>query len=671
MLVAAGLAVWHRMPPQAEGRGAGFNVLLITLDTTRADHLACYGHPEIATPNIDALARQGTMFTQCTAPAPITLPSHASIMTGTYPYVHGVRENAQFQLSESNVTLAELLKTAGYSTAAHTAAYVVNRDYGLAQGFDTYLDARRRVERKADEVCDGTIKWLRANTAKQFFVWTHFFDPHRPYEPPHPFNRQYDDPYVGEIAFVDQQVGRLINELRRLGLERKTLVVLTADHGEGRGQHGEDTHLYFVYDTTMHVPLIFHCPGVIPGGRVVPAQVRLIDVTPTVLAFLGRPAKTDAQGVSLLGLISGRTDDLGLAAYGESLGGFLVMGLSPLRCLRVDKWKYIHAPTPELYQIREDPGETRNLAEAEPVRLADMRDELETLIAEAPPSPSLDEAMRTPSGDEIRKLMTMGYVAGSSRGGQTENLLASELDLFEPVGPDPKDHVESIVIEEKATYALIHEDFSQAEALLRRLRKVFPHSPGVGDRLARALFLQGRDAEAIAVYKEITAEHPDFSGAYYGIGKLLSRGGKIDEAIPHFRKAIELDPTYAEAHYDLGVSLARQGMIDEAIEHYRTAVRLRPTYVNALVNLAIALGGKGELDEAVLLYERALRLEPADPTIYYNLGNARLRQGNLAEAALRYEEALRLRPDFALARNSLHAVRQKLAEQRGASPGSQ
>ncbi len=660
-VLSAGLGAYVFWPgPSTDALGTGFNVLLITLDTTRADHLACYGSRNISTPNIDALAAEGTMFEQCAAAVPITLPSHASIMTGLDPYVHGVRDNLPFQLAERHVTLAEILRDAGYRTAAHVAAAVVNRPYGLAQGFETYIDAGDRHERRGDEVCDGALAWLRRHESERFFLWVHLFDPHAPYAPPEPFAARYDDPYAGEIAFADQQVGRLTAELHRLGLERNTLVVLTADHGEGRGDHGEGTHLYFIYDATMRVPLIMRCPGHIPAGRRVAAQVRLIDVAPTILALLGRPAAPSTQGVDLRPMMTADADAPKLAAYGETLGGFFAMGLSPIRFLREAGWKYIHAPKPELYHVAEDPGETRNLIDAEPELARDLRDALEALIAEAPESRG--DAARRPTADEVRRLAGMGYLSAAAA---CDPVPSREIDLFTPRGPDPKDHAGDIELQSQATHALLDGHLPQAEAMQRRLVEAFPDSPGPASRLARVLFLQGKDAEAIALYQTIIEKQPDFAEAYYGVAKLLSRDGKSDEAVAYLRKTIDADPDYAEAHYDLGVLLGKAGLVDQAIEHYRSAVRLRPTYTDASFNLAVSLAQTDKLDDAIAIYRGLQKQNPADPTIPYNLGNALVRQNNLAGAASAYEQALRIRPEFQPARDVLNRLRQELQKQPG------
>ncbi|UCG17022.1 MAG: sulfatase-like hydrolase/transferase [Phycisphaerales bacterium] len=654
-----GSAVWRVSHPRPGGSGPGFNVLLITLDTTRADYLGCYGHPGSHTPNIDRLASEGTIFTQCTAAAPSTLPSHTTIMTATYPHVHGVRHNVGYRVGQANLTLTEVLKRAGYRTGAYVAALVVNRDTGLAQGFETYDDAGMRHERRADEVCNGAIGWLRRQANDKFFLWVHFFDPHAPYRPPEPFRTRYQDPYVGEIAFVDKQVGRLLKELSRSGLERKTLVVLTSDHGEGLGQHGEDTHLYFVYDTTMSVPLIFRCPGQIPPGCVVRAQVRNVDIGPTILAFLGmriESALPDAQGTSLVAHMLSERGGPDLPAYGETLAGQIILGTAALRCLRADGWKCIHAPRPELYDIRRDPSEQNNLAASEPDRLEAMRDQLREILDASPKPLGAGGSAARLDQNTLDQLESLGYVGGDAR---AVGPAGPELDRFAPVGNDPKDHKEDFLAIGQATEHLQTGRFAEAETVYRRLVSGFPDSANLQMHLARSVFLQGKFEPAIALYRSLLERHPGNARAHYGLGKLLGRVGRRSEAIEQFTLAVRLDPEYAEAHYDLGVALRKDGRGDEAVDCFRRAVQVRPTYVDARVNLGVELAARGKLDEAIEQYRQALRRVPDDAAIHFNLGNALARTGDRPGAIQAYREALRLNPNFAAARRALDLVEQE------------
>jgi len=630
----------------AEDAGPGpLNLLLITLDTTRADHLGCYGHPGRTTPNIDQLAAGGVRFAQCMSAAPSTLPSHATILTGLYPHAHGVRDNVGFRLGEANRTLAEALRAAGY----RTAAVVGGRDTGLDQGFETYGDTGDRHQRPGDEVCNRAIHWLETHATEKFFLWAHFFDPHAPYEPPDAYRRRFADPYTGEIAFADAQVGRLVEAIRRLGLDKKTLIVVTADHGEGLGEHGEETHLYFVYDTTMSVPLVMHCPGRVPVGAVVASQTRTVDIMPTILAILGASPEPNVQGEDLLSRMQQPSNATDLPAYGESLGAQLVFGAAPLRCLRLDGWKYIHAPKPELFRVRDDPQEKRNLATAEPDRLSAMREQIRSIIAQSPPPPVAD-AMSRPDRATLDKLQSLGYAASGtnvSLPGRTE------LDRFEPIGDDPKDRLEAIALIGRATLCQQTGRFAEAEELHRRLAAIFPESVDLALRLARSLFLQNRLEEAIAIHRTMLERHADSSDVQYGLGKLLDRVGRAEEAAGHFAEAVRLDPEYPNGYYDLGVVLRKLDRPDESLECFRQAVRARPTHVNARLNLGAALVARGDVDAGIEQYREALKAAPDDFGVYYNLGNALLRKGDRAGAAAAYREAVRLKPDFAPARQAL------------------
>jgi choline-sulfatase len=655
---AVGLTAWWASGRPLQGRGPGLNVVLITLDTTRADHLGCYGQPDKPTPNIDRLAASGTRFAQCTTAAPSTLPSHATILTAVYPFVHGVRHNVGYRLGEGNATLAEVLRSAGYRTAAYVAAFVLSRDTGLDQGFETYDDAGRRPERTADEVCDGALGWIRRHADESFFLWVHFFDPHFPYEPPPRFRSRFASPYVGEIAFADEQVGRLMAELRRLDLEARTLVVVTSDHGEGLGEHDEETHIFYVYDATMSVPLIFHSPGRIPAGEVVPVQVRHVDIAPTILNFLNietELALPKSQGTNLIPRMIGHADEADLPAYGEALSGQIVLGTSALRCLRTNGWKYIHAPRPELYNLRADPGETKNLAAVEAERAIAMRAELHKLIADSPqPVAAQDAVVRLDRATRDR-LQGLGYVGGDSA---VASSALREIERFDPVGEDPKDHAADFAAVGQAIDLLQSAHYAEAEVIYRGLRSRFPGVAELGMQYARSVFLQNRFEEAIAIHHDLAESHPDNAQVHYGLGKLLDRVGRRGEAIRELTTATRLDPGYPEAWYDLGVALSKEGRGVEALECYRNALRARPTYVDARVNLGVALATDGRLDEAIEQYQEALRVAPNDATIHYNLGNAFLRKGQNTEAIEAYDQALRLQPDFGPARQALHLARQ-------------
>ncbi len=639
--------------------GAGLNVLLISIDTLRADHLACYGHAVVKTPNIDSMAAQGTQFLQCSAPIPLTLPSHSSMLTATYPFVHGARDNGAFRLHEDNETLAEVLQRTGYATAAEVAAYVLNREFGLQQGFETYHDVTwagksgagvdahgdSAGERKADSIASNAIASLQANAGKRFFHFVHFFDPHFTYAPPARFASQYADPYLGEIAYVDEQIGRILAELDRLNLAHRTIVVLTADHGEGRFEHGENTHGTFLFDTTLAAPLLFRCPGKIPAGRRVDAQVRIIDIAPTILAFLGMDELPDAQGVSLLPLITGRNADLELAAYSETLLPLYNFGYSPLRSLRVGGWKYIHAPTPRLYDVRRDPGEKTNLADQHLDRVADMRDRILQLLTDAPEVVGSGTAQRAVSEEDLKRLADLGYI---QTGGQAVSD-KSELELFEPSGPDPHDHTDSIQQTTAAMLSMSTERFEEAEG---RLRKILADHPSgaegfywVYKSLGFVLARRGAHEEAITYHSKALSLRPDDGITMTHLAVSLASLGKTTDAIATFESALKIPPTFAHTHENFGVALTQVGRMEDAEVQFRRALELEPKSVNARTKLARVYVGAGRFSEASAELERGLALTPGIASLATLLESV-TEQGRLVgEAKLPHESDLVREPN--------------------------
>lgn len=352
-------------------RRSDLNVLVITLDTTRADRLAAYGFTGVKTPNLDRLAQEGVRFDQTAAAAPLTFPAHCSLFTGRLPPQHGARDNGVV-LSSREATLAAVLKAHGFQTAAVTGSYVVDSRWGLNQGFDQYDDdladapganhVGRGLQRAADAVADRALEWLYQHDGARFFAWLHFYDPHAPYEPPEPYRTIYaTDPYLGEIAFVDTQLGRVLAFLDERRILDRTIVVVIGDHGESLGEHGERTHGLFVYESVLRVPFIIRAPFSLVGGRHVAEPTRSIDMMPTVLDLLGLPAPAGVQGRSVAGLMTGTGRALDLATYSESLYPRDRFGWSDLHASRDGRFKVIRAPRPELYDLAADPHELRNL----------------------------------------------------------------------------------------------------------------------------------------------------------------------------------------------------------------------------------------------------------------------------------------------------------------------
>lgn len=424
MVTAAGGSCWLGRHVQPGPLG----VVIITLDTTRADRLPAYGYMSVSLPALDRLAAEGIVFGQATAVGALTLPAHASLFTGLLPPAHGIRENADPPLATNHVTLAEVLKDDGFRTAAFVGSVVLNADRGLAQGFDHYSDVGAgdgepdRRQRRADEVIDGAIRWLEGVGDDRFFLWAHLYDPHRPYDPPPPF-RSMHDPYMGEIAFADSQIGRLLDALRQREVLDRTVVVVVGDHGESLGDHGERDHGIFVYESVLRVPFILRAPGVAPGR--VGEVVRLPDILPTVLDLLGIEAPP-VDGVSLVELMRGVRTGLDLEAYAESVYPQR-FGWSPLFALRRGHYKFIDAPRPELYDLDADPFEERNVHALYPAVADALRQGLRDI--ERGPARAVVTG-RSVSTETRQALAALGYLGHSiSRADRRER---HQL-------PDPKD----------------------------------------------------------------------------------------------------------------------------------------------------------------------------------------------------------------------------------------
>src|SRR3981081_514121 len=343
------------------------NVVIITIDTLRADHLGCYGYRKSKPPNIDALAADGARFTRAFTAVPVTLPSHTAMLTGTYPMLSGMHDFSGNKLSPQQPTLATVLKQSGYVTGAVVASAVLDSRFGLNNGFDFYYDHfdfnrlqesnLEEMERPGNVVADVTLDWLEKNYKNTFLLWMHLYDPHYPYRPPAPYSEQYKDRlYDGEIAFADAQIGRLIAFLKAKDLYRNTIIVLTGDHGESLGEHGERTHGFFVYNATLHVPVIIHLPQATSSVKTISAVVSLVDLIPTVLQVLKVDPPAQAQGRSLLPLMMAKTEEESRSIYAETFLPRLHFNWSELRSVETEKYKFIEAPRPELYDLSRAPG---------------------------------------------------------------------------------------------------------------------------------------------------------------------------------------------------------------------------------------------------------------------------------------------------------------------------
>jgi len=674
VIAAVALGLWFRnRPPRTDAdarariarlRPAGqeLNLVVVTLDTTRADRLGCYGFAGVETPYIDALAREGIVFDHATSTVPLTFPSHSSLFTGLVPPHHGVRDNGGFFLDEAKTTLAERLKQAGFATGAFVAAWVLESKWGLAQGFDTYSDkfdlskykvvSLGTVQKPGDEVMSDALAWLESVKQRRFFAWVHLYDPHTPYEPPEPFAARYPkQPYLGEIAYTDHVVGRLTTWLREQGLLERTVVILTADHGESLGDHGEATHAYFVYDATTHVPLIVRTPWSLRGRRSL--QVSGVDVMPTALDLVGLPPEPGIDGRSLARAMLGPDAAEDRVAYSETYFPRYHFGWQHLRALRSEAYKYIDAPEPELYDLAGDPGETKNIYRAFSRRGEEMRLRMEALAKSgadaAPERRSLDP-------DTLQRLAALGYVGNVIDVDPTAVL------------PDPKHKLPLFTQMNAAKNLAGDERFEEAVAKMREVIAADPKIMDAHISLAGWLVRVKRPDEAIAAYQKALGLKPDDDITLFNLAHLLlarGRTGDALDALEVFRSALKVNPKNPQAWYNLATLYLDLGRLDEAGSSFTEALAANPKQAAALNGLgAIAYEG-GDLPKAETLVRQALALEPRLRTGSYNLARIREARGDAAGAEALYRAEVQIYADSGRARFNLAQIRRARGDRAG------
>jgi arylsulfatase A-like enzyme len=576
------LVMWPRerrgLPgPLKAGSAKGFNVLVITLDTVRADHLGCYGFEQIETPALDALADSGVRFMDAVTVCPVTLPAHATIFTGLYPPNHSVRHNAEFHLEQDQETLAEIISHQGYETAAFVSAFVLDARFGLNQGFELYDDDisvlssatiyREGNERPAGSVTRAAVNWLNTRErSRPFFAWVHYYDPHSPYLPPPPFNQQYADRlYDGEIAYMDSEIGRLLQALDKNGWRENTVILVVADHGEGLGEHNETTHTMLIYESTMHVPLIVSCPGLFGGSYVVDdALVSTADIFPTILELLGVEAGRRGDGTSLLA--AGQDPDR--AVYMETVAPYFDNHWSPLYGLRRHQDKFILAPRSEYFKLRLDPDEQQNLCGGGTSDSQAAQDslaaELSELLARWPSLEDVSAGVLSLDPETRQRLSALGYV-----GSQSHN------EVDEGVLPDPKDAMGILRFVDAANTHFRAGRLDQALTVIRKAETLSPRNRTVLRTLGTILLFSGRDREAEEALRAANAilPHPD---ACLLLAQMMIKQNRDEEALGLLDQAAKLDPRHGGVPIARGDLLARQGLRQEALAAYSQAAEIDP-----------------------------------------------------------------------------------------------
>jgi arylsulfatase A-like enzyme/Flp pilus assembly protein TadD len=665
------------VPAQAPAPGAlrGWNVLLVTIDTLRADHVGAYGSTAGATPTLDRLAREGARFAEAYAHVPLTLPSHAALMTGAYPFHNGVRDNGTFRLDASKATMAKALKATGYRTGAFVGAFVLDARFGLNAGFDVYDDrmtgsgtALEVVQRPAEQVLAPAADWIlgggaprtpNAATAPRtptpepsnstqhpeprslrpdvWFAWVHLYDPHEPYEPPEPFRSRYaSDAYTGEVAYTDAAFGQFLDRLRASGALARTLVIVTSDHGESLGEHGERTHGLFAYNATLRVPLIvWATEGFEPV--VVSARARLVDMLPTVGDLLGIDAP-DSDGRSLRAALDGRTTLPDSPSYFEALNANFTRGWAPLRGVILGTTKLVDLPIPELYDLAADAKESRNIYPAERERARPLEaalDRFGAANAAAAPAPM--------DPDAEARLRSLGYVVGTTAKPSARYTAAD----------DPKRLVHLNAALDDAMAKWSQGDAAQAIATLRQVIAERPDLTVAYDRLAFMLRATGRAPDGVKLLDEAArAGHAD-AGLLRSLGTLLRDTGNLARSASVLEALVQKDPNDLQSADALGQTYARMSRMGDAERLFRHVLGGSPNAATTWNNLGTLYLAANRNREAVDALSRAVAIDPALAGAHNGLGVAYARQGEVQRAVNEWQEALKLRPDFEDARANL------------------
>src|SRR5216683_790070 len=638
------MACFLELPAAFAAPVAPPNVVVITIDTLRADHVGCYGYKQIHTPNIDALAADGVRFERAYTPVPVTLPAHTVIFTGSYPMLSGIHDFSANKLNPQQPTLASVLKEHGYNTAAVIGSAVLDSRLGLNHGLDFYydhFDFNRLLETNLDEmerpgnvVADVALDWLDKNYQKKFFLWMHLYDPHYPYRPPAPYNEDYASrPYDGEIAFADAQVGRLLRFLKGKGLYQSTLIVLSGDHGESLGEHGEKTHGFFIYNATLQVPLIFR----LPQGKLakqISAQVSLTDIMPTVLQILKVDTPSQVQGRNLLPLMDGKKSNESGSLYAETFLPRLHFNWSELRGVETGNYHFIDAPKPELYDLSKDPGETQNLLPQKKAVGEEMQAKLAALIREY--SSGQELAQKTGLDPALmERLKSLGY-AGFSGGGSPT--------ITDRVLPDPQDRIQVYELISDGIAESQHGDYPDSTVKLNLALKTEPDSVPVRYLLGLNYYRRHEFSNAVTQLERVLQLSPEYALAAFQLGLAYARTGDFDHAIPALKRALELDATNFSAAYNLGIVYEQKQMVPEAMAAFRQSLSVAPDYPLGHRGLGEALLYQGQVDDALTELRRAVELSPLDPVNHAALAKALAAKGLDNEAQEEMRKAQQGRP---------------------------
>jgi len=672
-------------------KGRGWNVLLITIDTLRSDRLSCYSLEHLKTPNMDSLASRGVVFDYAFAHTSTTLPSHTNILLGSTPLFHGVHENSNFIVQDDHLTLAEFLKEHGYETGAFVGAYPLDSRFGLDQGFLVYDDDygsqsargdKYYVERRAEEVVNRSLSWLQKRSSP-WFLWVHLFDPHAPYEPPPPFQEEFkENPYNGEVAYVDSELGKLFRYLETESLYENTLIVLTGDHGESLGQHKEITHSFFAYNSTIWIPLIFYYPGMKNGNT--EDYVGHIDIFPSICEALRIDPPDSLSGISFLPALKGKKLKHG-PIYFESLYPFYSRGWAPLRGYIQDKKKFIDSPIPEFYDLEEDFQEQNNLIQQ--VKIGRYKKELDEIM-EKYSSKNKASAQRTPDSETLRKLRSLGYVSGSPQEEKKtygpEDDVKTLLPLFNKSIMANKIYVEGqtnnairmlkeVITERKdidvaySNLATLYKEEGKIGAALLVLEEgmnILPKSHEIFETYINFLTEAGLDDKVISIFSKVDLREMDYDPELWNfLGIAYTRKGEYSNALEVLDLAISIDEGFASSYNNKGnvylslfLNKNDNQALQKAIKNYERAVNINPEDAVAYNGLGVAYQHQGDIDKAIGSWEKSISINPDYGLPLYNLGYSQMNKGN-KEEALKY-----FRKYMSLYQNNLKPERRKKIE---------
>jgi len=623
------------------------NVILISIDTCRADHLSCYGHPINTTPNIDAIAKEGILFENVITPVPLTTAAHGSILTGTIPLYHGIHDNKNYKLDTSITTLAEVLAQNDFNTGAIVSSMTLDSAFNLDKGFiyydDQFVDEQPNKlssERKGDQATDCAVSWIQKNKDEKFFLFLHYYDPHDPWEPPEPFRSLYQpNPYAGEVAFVDHCIGQFIDKLKKLGLYDSTLIIITGDHGESLEEHGEKTHGYFIYQSTLEVPLILKIPGSKKSLRVL-ERAGIVDILPTICSLLGINPPAQIQGKDLSGyFLKKNYSEKGRAFYCESLIP-TYYDCNPLVGIVQEDYKYIHTTRPELYDLNKDRKELINLTEEQPQRKRIMEDRLKQIIQDISKMKTADSKI-TLGAETLVQLESLGYVASAKSDDPSD---------FDPTRKDPKDMIEFHLLNSEVEVKIVEGRFTEAKKICSKMLELYPELPSTYQLLGTVAYKEGRYEKAAEYLSRFVQLNPKSHSVYNNLGLLLIRLNRIDEAVVCFKKSIEIRPRFSpEIYYNLAIALGTQGKIVEAVSDLEIALQMDSDNKRFQSALKHMLAGKDYFRNVA----EYLNDNPNSPEAHLKMAGFFYRQNNLEESVKHCREALKLKPDYHQARYNL------------------